>query len=150
MTSTYQWYLLGTFWKITVVILKFIRHHSIHKSIRIWKIIVFTAYAKRAFQSPTFTIKTPAYKLAKRLGPTLSDITQNEITIKDSLNFAFESLFQGDDLDMAGLDIDFVFTNIPLNDNIDICIDKFFRNPEALVNKISRNLCRRYYKYYSS
>ena len=40
---------------------------------------------------------------------------------------------------MATLDIDSVFTNIPLNETVDICIDKLFQNPEALVNKIPRN-----------
>ena len=35
--------------------------------------------------------------------------------------------------------IDSVFTNIPLNEAIDTCMDKIFRNPEALVKKISKN-----------
>ena len=39
-------------------------------------------------------IGTPTYKLAKFLVPVLSDITENEFTVKDSFTFADEILTQ--------------------------------------------------------
>ena len=47
------------------------------------KRLKIATYAKRAFQTPSFTIKTPVYKLAKLLTPILSDITQRTFTVKD-------------------------------------------------------------------
>ena len=47
------------------------------------------------------TIATPTYKLAKFLVPVLSDITQNEFTVKDSFTFVDEILTQNSDHYMA-------------------------------------------------
>ena len=46
---------------------------------------------------------------------------------------------QGSDIYMVTLDIDALLTNIQLDKTIDICVNKFFKNPEALVKKISKN-----------
>ena len=35
---------------------------------------------------------------------------------------------------MASFDVDALFTNIPLDETIDICVKKLFQNPETLVN----------------
>ena len=40
---------------------------------------------------------------------------------------------------MASSDVDSLFTNIPSDETIDICVNKLFQNPENLVNKISKN-----------
>ena len=40
---------------------------------------------------------------------------------------------------MASLDVDSVFTNILLDETIDICINKPVENPESLVNGIFKN-----------
>ena len=40
---------------------------------------------------------------------------------------------------MASLYVDALFTNIPLDETIDICIKKLFQNLEALVKGISKN-----------
>ena len=58
-------------------------------------------------------IGTPTYKLPKFLVPILSDITQNEFTVKDSFTFVDEILAQNSDLYIASLDVDALFTNIP-------------------------------------
>ena len=84
-------------------------------------------------------ISTPTYKLAK-LVPVLSDITQNEFTVEDSFTFVDESLTQdSDDLYMASLDVDALFTNIPLDEIIDICINKRLKTPDIMVKGISKN-----------
>ena len=40
---------------------------------------------------------------------------------------------------MASLDIDTLFTNIPSDKTIDICVKKLFQTPETLVEGISKN-----------
>ena len=84
-------------------------------------------------------IGTFTYKLAKLLFPVLPDITQNEFTVKDSFTFVDENLTQDSDLCMASLDVDALFTNIPLDETIDICVKKLFQIPETLVKGIYKN-----------
>ena len=69
-------------------------------------------------------IGTPTYKLAKFLVPLLSDKAQNEFPVKDSFTFVDEILPQDSDLHMASLDVDGLFTNVPLDVTIDICVKK--------------------------
>ena len=54
-----------------------------------------------AFRPILSAIGIPTYKLAKFLVPTLSDITQNEFTVKDSFFFVDEILTQNSDFYMA-------------------------------------------------
>ena len=84
-------------------------------------------------------IGTPTYKLAKFLVPVLSDITQNEFTVKDSFTFVDEILTQSSDLYMASLDVDALFTSTPLDETIDICVKKLFETLDTLVKVISKN-----------
>ena len=84
-------------------------------------------------------IGTPTYKLAKFLVPFLSDIAQNEFTVKDSFTFVDDILTQNSDLYMASLDADALFTNIPLDETINICVKKRFETQDALVKGISKN-----------
>ena len=42
-------------------------------------------------------------------------------------------------LNVASFDVDYLFTNISLDETIDICINKLFPNPESLVNGIFKN-----------
>ena len=74
----------------------------------------------RAFLS---AMGTPTYKLAIFLVPVLSDITQNEFTVKDSFACVDDILTQNSDLYMTSLDVYALFTNIPLDETIDICIN---------------------------
>ena len=82
---------------------------------------------------------TLTYKPAKFLVPVLSDITQNELTVKNSFTFVHEMLTQDSDLYMDSLDVDVLFTNISLDKTIDICLEKVFQAPEILVKGISKN-----------
>ena len=85
---------------------------------------------------PSFSaIGTPTYKLAKFLVPVLSDITQNKFTVKDSFTFVDEILTQDSDICMASLDVDVLFTNIPLDETIDICVKKLFQTPELWLKE---------------
>ena len=52
----------------------------------------------------------------------LEPLTHNELTIKDSFNFAKEITTYDNSLDIASLDAESLFTNIPLNEKINNCV----------------------------
>ena len=66
----------------------------------------------------------------------MSDITPNELTVKDSFTFVDEILTQDSGLDMVNLNVDSLFTNIILNETIDISSSKYY---ETLGNGIFKN-----------
>ena len=82
-------------------------------------------------------IGTPSYKLAKFLVPKLSSITFNEFTVKDSFAFAEEIVHQDSKLFMGSLDVDSLFTNIPLEETINICTNLLYNNEDVIegINK---------------
>ena len=77
-------------------------------------------------------INTPTYKLAKFLVPILKSLTSNEYTVKDLFAFAEETVKQDSQFFMGNLDVDFLFTNIPLEETIDICLNTLFENMEKV------------------
>ena len=79
-------------------------------------------------------IGTPTYKLAKFLLKFFTPSTANEFTVIDSFHFAEEIFQQDSNLHMASLDIDSLFTNIPLEETIDICVDNLFNDNENPPN----------------
>ena len=72
------------------------------------------------FRPTLSVIGTPSYKLAKFLVPKLSSITFNEFTLKDSFAFAEEIVHQDSKLFMSSLDVDSLFTDIPLEKTMQI------------------------------
>ena len=76
------------------------------------------------------TIGTPTYKLAQFLVPILSPLTSNEY----SFSFPNEVSSFCPDHFMASLDVKSLFTNIPLNEVIDICIDDLFCDTNMIHN----------------
>ena len=76
-------------------------------------------------------LNTPTYKLAKFLVPILKPLTTNEFTVKDSFHFAEEIFDQQHDLFMSSLDVDSLFTNIPLEEIIEICTNELFKESET-------------------
>ena len=90
---------------------------------------------------PKFTpilsaIGTCSYKLAKFLVPVLSNITDNEYTIKDYFQFGKDVLQQDSNLYMGSLDVEALFTNLPLRETFDITGTKLFENQETVSNLI--------------
>ena len=73
-----------------------------------------------SFRRILFAISTPTYKLAKFLVPVLEPLTTNEYIIKDSFTFAEELQSFHSKLLMASFDIESLFTNIPLQETIDL------------------------------
>ena len=84
-------------------------------------------------------VATPKYKLGKFLLHSLSNITLNKFTVKDCFTFVDEFLTQNNDLHMDSLDVDALFTNIPLVETIDIWVEKLFETQHTLVKGISKN-----------
>ena len=70
------------------------------------------------FRPILLSIGTPSYKLSKFLVPKLSSITFNEFTVKDSFAFVEKTVHQDGKLFMGSLDVDSLFTNIPLRKTI--------------------------------
>ena len=70
------------------------------------------------FRSILSVIDIPVYKLAKFLVLVLSDIMQNEFTVKDSFIFLDKILTQNSDFYMDSLDGGALFTNVSLNETI--------------------------------
>ena len=94
-------------------------------------------------KSPPFrpilsAIKTPSYNLAKFLVPLIEPITKNNFTVKNSFEFSKEICKQNPEYFMASLDVESLFTNIPLEETIKICCDSLYKNQELLCN-ISKN-----------
>ena len=71
-------------------------------------------------------INTPSYKIAKFLVPMLSSLTKNKYVSKDSFDFAKNVREQNPELFMASFDVDSLFTNVPLDETIDISVKKLF------------------------
>ena len=69
----------------------------------------------------------------------MPSITWNEFTVKDFFTFVDEILTQGSDLCMTSLDVDVLFTNISLDETIDICLKKLCQTLETVVKGISKN-----------
>ena len=80
------------------------------------------------------TIGTPTYKLAKFLVPIMSPLTSNQFTVHDPFSFADKVSSFCPDHFMASLHVESLFTNIPLNEVIDICIDDSFSDTNTIHN----------------
>ena len=77
-------------------------------------------------------IGTYNYKLAKFFVPILQPYTVNEYVVKDSFSFVSEiTAFSSDEeLVMASFDVSSLFTNIPLEETIDLCTDLIFNETD--------------------
>ena len=81
-----------------------------------------------SFRPILSAIGTPTYKLAKFLVLMLEPLITNEYTIKDSFTYAEELQSFDSKLVMASFDIESLFTNIPLQETIDLCVENLFQD----------------------
>ena len=72
-------------------------------------------------------IKTATYNSAKFLVRLLKLITTNMYTVKNSFEFAKEIADHDPEIFVTSLDVEFPFTNIPLEEAINVCCDSLFR-----------------------
>ena len=80
--------------------------------------------------------KTPTFKLAKFLVPILAPFTENEFTVKNSYQFAddMKKMTLDNSMIMASFDVESLFTNIPVRETINICLDLVFNAKESVTN----------------
>ena len=77
-------------------------------------------------------INTGTYKWAKFFVPLLKPFTSNNYTVKDSFDFAKDITQQSSKLFMASLDADSRFTNVPLDETIEICVNELFKSSQTV------------------
>ena len=77
-------------------------------------------------------LNTGTYKWPKLFVPLLRDPTSNEFTLKDSFEFPKIYCEQDATLFMASLDVDSLFTNVPLEETINICINMLFESNSSI------------------
>ena len=84
-------------------------------------------------------INTPTYKIAHFLVPILTPVTCNQFTVKDSFKFTEEIRTQNKQFIMSSIDVDSLFTNISLDETINICVDELFKEKEnKKINGLSK------------
>ena len=77
-------------------------------------------------------LNTGTYEWEKMFVPLLRHLTSNEFTLKDSFEFAVLICEQDAGLFMASLDVDSFFTNFPLEETINICINELFKSNSSI------------------
>ena len=75
-------------------------------------------YVSPPFKPILYAIRTPSYKLPKLFVSKLSSIAFNELTERDYFTFAEEVVHQDSTFFMGSLDVETLFTNIPLEETI--------------------------------
>ena len=86
--------------------------------------------------------RTPSYNIFKFLVPILSKLTVNEYTVENSFKFCQDvgNLSNSDNLFMASFDVENLFTNVPLNETINIILDQLFTLPNSTVIGLTKAL----------
>ena len=77
-------------------------------------------------------LNTGTYNWAKRFVPLLRHITSNQFTLKDSFEVAKIISEQDAGLFMASLDFKSLFTNLPLEEIINICVNELFKSNSSI------------------
>ena len=77
-------------------------------------------------------INTATYDLSKFLVKILEPFTKNKLTARDSFTFANEVRSCATDSIMASLDVEALFTNIPLEETINICVELAFKDSDKV------------------
>ena len=83
-------------------------------------------------------IGTPTNNLAKFCDQLLKPLTSNGYTIKDSFSFAKEVLDFDASCFMASFHIKSLFTNIPLTETLNLCVQNLYRN-QTHVNNLTKS-----------
>ena len=81
----------------------------------------------------------PSFPLAKFLVPILSSLTTNSYSLLNSSKFIPEVLQQDSNSYMASFDVKSLFTNVPLNETIEIILNKLFTTDTTLVHGFDKN-----------
>ena len=71
----------------------------------------------------------------------LEPLTTNEYTIKDSFTFPEELESFDSKLEMASFDVESLFTNILLQETIDLCVENLFKDKTHVDNLSKDSFC---------
>ena len=88
----------------------------------------------QSFRLTSSAIKTPSDNLAKFLVPIIEPKTKNNFTVKNHFEFSKEICEQNSEYFLASLDIESLFTNIPLEEADKIFSDLLYKNQELLFS----------------
>ena len=72
-------------------------------------------------------------------------VTKNNLIFKNSFEFSKELSELNSEYFMASLDVESLFTNIPLEETIKICCDSLYKN-QKLLSKINKNQFEKHLK----
>ena len=64
--------------------------------------------------------------------PLLKPITSNNYTVKGFFDFAKDITQQSSNLFMASLDVDSLFTDVPFDETIEICVNELFKSNQTV------------------
>ena len=95
------------------------------------------------FRPIVSSVNTYNYNLASYLVRILQPISTNQFTIKDSFSFAdWAKTFNHNNEIMCSFDVSSLFTNVPLDERIQICLDKLYAltDPPTLPRSVLKVL----------
>ena len=95
------------------------------------------------FRPIVSSVNTYNYNLASYLVRVLQPISTNQFTVKDSFSFAeWTKTYNHNGEYMCSFDVSSLFTNVPLDETIQICLDKLYAlaNPPKLPRSVFKNL----------
>ena len=82
---------------------------------------------------------THNYNLSKYLVSLLTPFSNNNFSIKNSYQFSQEiTSLNSNNTTMYSFDIESLFTNIPINEVIEICLNKIFHNPDTKFHNFTK------------
>ena len=87
-----------------------------------------------SFRPILLAIGTPTYNVDKFYDQLLKSLTSNDYTIKDSFSFSKEILDFDASCFMASFDMKSLFTNIPLTETLNLCVQNLYRNQAHVKN----------------
>ena len=80
----------------------------------------------------------PNYRIAKHLVPLLQPYTKNEYSLLNSANLIPDIITQDVDLYMVSFDVTSLFTNIPLQETIQIILEKIFYEDDVIFQGFNK------------
>ena len=95
----------------------------------------------------SYSLESYTHGLAKYLSDVLKPLINHKFTIKDSFSFVHELLSVRDIPFMCSFDVISLYTNIPVDQTIEICLNKLY-NDNNTVNNITPEQMRRLLHYY--
>ena len=70
--------------------------------------------------------------MGKIFAPLLKPVTSNNYTVKDYFDFTKDITQQSSKSFMASLDVDFLFTKVPLDETIEICVNELYKSSQTV------------------